>query len=311
VTLASGALEVPASAWPLVVGWVLLAGAVVGSFLNVVIARVPAGESVVRPRSRCPRCGSAIAWYDNVPVLSWIALRARCRSCGGRISARYPAVELLVAGAAYLAVARHGLAAAAPVEFAYVALVVALAFIDLDTWLLPNVLTWPLLAAGLAAAWFGLGPSGSFASSWRGAALGFGAFFLLAVVAERLLKQEALGFGDVWLLGALGAWQGAAALLPIVLLASLQGSIVGVALVLAGRAQPGPQPAPPAASPAPVVPDAGTPPTPVEGGAEAEEAWVPPRHAVPFGPFLVAGALQWLYLGPLLAGAVPLLRLFR
>src|SRR5512145_1441347 len=92
--------------------WAALFGATVGSFLNVVVARLPAGESVVHPRSRCPRCRSPIAWYDNVPVLSWLLLRARCRACGSPISARYPLVELAGAGAAWLAVARHGLTTA-------------------------------------------------------------------------------------------------------------------------------------------------------------------------------------------------------
>ena len=101
---------------PLAAAWAACLGAVVGSFLNVVIARLPRGESVVRPRSRCPRCGAAIAWYDNVPVLSWILLRARCRACRAPISWRYPLVEALAAGAALAAFFRHGLGAAFAAE---------------------------------------------------------------------------------------------------------------------------------------------------------------------------------------------------
>src|SRR5512143_1680610 len=93
---------------PAAVAWALALGAVVGSFLNVVIARVPAGQSIVRPRSRCPRCGAPIAWYDNVPVLSWVLLGARCRGCRVRIPVRYPLVEVIGAGVALAALLRHG-----------------------------------------------------------------------------------------------------------------------------------------------------------------------------------------------------------
>lgn len=267
--------------------WVLLLGASVGSFLNVVIARLPAGESLLRPRSRCPSCKAPIAWHDNVPILSWILLRARCRACGAPISARYPAVEALGAAAALLAFSRHGLYAAAAAELAFVAALLALTFIDLDTWLLPHALTWPLLGFGLAMGALGLSAAPSFRSSLLGAALGFGAFALLAWAAEKIAKKEALGFGDVWLLAGLGAWLGAPALLPVVLLASIQGSLVGIALILAGRGDPAPPAAP------------------------HEDGWVPPRHAVPFGPFLAAGAAEWLYLSGPIAALVPVLDLFR
>ncbi len=300
----------------LVAAWVVAFGAVVGSFLNVVVARLPRGVSVVRPRSRCPACGAAIAWYDNVPVVSWLLLRARCRACGARISARYPLVEALGAAAAWLAWHRHGLGAGAAAELLFVALLVALALVDLDTWLLPHALTWPLLGAGLLLGLAGLTPAGSAWSGLAGAGVGFAAFALVAAVGERVFRREALGFGDVWLLSALGAWLGAPALLPVVLLASLQGSAVGIALVLLGRSQPGPgaraetsaeTPPAPAAPPDALSPSPApdTPPTP------APEEWVPPRHAVPFGPFLVAGALEWLYLGGALAEAVPVFRVFR
>jgi leader peptidase (prepilin peptidase)/N-methyltransferase len=274
--------------------WALLVGAAVGSFLNVVIARVPAGQSVVRPRSRCPACAAPIAWHDNLPVLSWLLLRGRCRGCGARISPRYVVVELLGAAAGLLAFARHGLSAAAAAELVLVALLVALAFIDLATWLLPHALTWPLIGTGLLAAALALAPAPSLASSAAGAAAGFAAFALVAWLGKRLAKKEAMGAGDVWLLAGLGAWLGLRALLPIVLLASIQGSLVGILLLVVGKAQPGPAAAPPA--------PAG------EGG---EDDWVPPRNAIPFGPFLVAGALEWLYLAAPLAALVPALDVFR
>jgi leader peptidase (prepilin peptidase)/N-methyltransferase len=299
-------MENPATALrALEIAWVLLAGAAVGSFLNVVIARVPHGESVVRPGSRCPRCGTPIAWRDNVPLLSWILLGGRCRSCRAGISVRYPAVEALGAGAALLAWQRHGLGAAAAAEFAFAAALVALAFIDLDTWLLPNALTWPLGVFGLAASALGVSAAPSLPSSIAGAALGFAGFAAVAWVGARVFKKEALGFGDVWLLGALGAWLGAAALLPVVLLASVQGSAVGIVLVLLGRGEPGPGEARGAGTP----PAAGSPAAGVSGPEDAD-AWVPPRHAVPFGPFLVAGALEWLYLSGRIAERVPGLEVF-
>lgn len=279
----------------LLVAWAIFLGAAIGSFLNVVVARLPAGQSLVRPRSRCPRCGAAIAWYDNVPIVSFILLRARCRSCGAHISWRYPLVEALGGSAGFLALSRHGLGGAFAAELTFVAVLVALAFIDLDTWLLPNALTWPLIAFGLAASALGLSQAALW-PSLLGAALGFAAFAAVSVIGERVFRKEALGFGDVWLLAGIGAFLGAKALLPVVLLASVQGSVVGIALLLAGRATPGPTPGPPAGAQAPAAP---------------EDAWVPPRHAVPFGPFLALGAVEWLYLAEALGRVVPALGLFR
>jgi leader peptidase (prepilin peptidase)/N-methyltransferase len=300
--------------------WVLALGASVGSFLNVVIARVPAGESIVRPRSRCPRCLSQIAWYDNLPVVSWIALRGRCRRCGTAISPRYLLVELLGAAAAWLAWQRHGLSLAGLAELAFVELLVALAFIDLATWLLPHALTWPLLATGVLASALGLSAAATFRSSALGAATGFAGFALVAWVGKLAAKKEALGFGDVWLLSGLGAWLGVGALLPVVLLSSVQGSVYGVAMLVLGRGEPGPpagrqQEAPEGAGegPAPTSEDAegcGEGSAGEASGGEVDD-WVPPRNAVPFGPFLVAGGLEWLYLSGWLASHLPGLRVFR
>jgi leader peptidase (prepilin peptidase)/N-methyltransferase len=295
--------------------WVVALGAAVGSFLNVVIARVPAGLSIVRPGSRCPGCLTPIAWYDNVPVLSWIVLRARCRRCARRIPFRYPFVELLGAAAAYLAVVRHGATASAVAELAFVAMLIALAFIDLDTWLLPHAITWPLIGLGALAGAAGLAPARGLVSSAIGAAAGFAAFAAVSVVGARVFRREALGWGDVWLLAGIGAWLGVRALLPVVLLASLQGSVFGIALVQLGRGQPGPSPAPPAqgapGTDAPAAPPVDAPHASADAEAQAEADWVPPRNAVPFGPFLALGALEWLYLAPVLGALVPLLGVFR
>lgn len=272
--------------------WVLALGAAVGSFLNVVIARVPAGQSIVSPGSRCPGCGAPIRWWDNLPVVSWLVLRGRCRRCGAPISPRYLAVELLGAAAAFVAWRRHGETPAAAAELAFVAVLLALSLIDLATWLLPHALTWPLLGAGLLASALGLSAAPGLASSAMGAAIGFGAFAAVAWVARLVARREAMGQGDWWLLGGIGAWEGALALVPVVLLASVQGSVVGLALVALGRAQPGPPPG-------------------EEADPEDEDAWVPPKNAVPFGPFLALAAVEWLWLGDRLAEWVPALDVFR
>jgi leader peptidase (prepilin peptidase)/N-methyltransferase len=278
-------------------------GAVVGSFLNVVIARVPAGESIVRPRSRCPGCRAPIAWWDNVPLLSWIALRGRCRTCGTGISWRYPLVEFLGGGAALISVSRHGLSLVALAEFGFASALLALAFIDLDTWLLPHAITLPLLGAGVLLSALHATAVPSILGSLAGAVAGWVAFALVAVLGERILKKEALGFGDVWLLGAIGAWTSPSALLPVVLLASLQGTLVGLALILLGRSQPGPSVESALGGPDAVpAPDTDTPP--------AETNWVPPRHAVPFGPFLALGALEWVWLQGWITRVVPSLSIF-
>ncbi|MGA8891302.1 MAG: prepilin peptidase [Anaeromyxobacteraceae bacterium] len=302
--------------------WAFAFGAVVGSFLNVVVARVPAGESVVHPRSRCPSCRTPIAWFDNVPVLSWILLGGRCRTCRTRISFRYPLVEILAGVLALVAVHRHGLSAAALAEFGFAATLLALTFIDLDTWLLPHVITVPLLVAGVGLSFLGLTAASSGLSSLAGAAAGWLAFAAVSVIGEKVLKKEALGFGDVWLLGGIGAWTGASGLLPVVLLASIQGTVVGLALIALGRSEPGPpepvtpdpvdgvipptvDPSPVAEAPAPAAVESPAPP----GDPDAD--WIPPRNAVPFGPFLAAGALEWLWLQGWLSELVPALSIFR
>ena len=284
-------------------GWAFAVGAVVGSFLNVVIARVPAGESVVRPGSRCPGCRTPISWRDNIPVVSWILLRGRCRTCKAGISWRYPLVELLGGAAALVAVSRHGLSAAALAEFGFAAALLALAFIDLDTWTLPHAITLPLLGAGVGCSALGLTLAPSLLGSIAGAAAGWLSFAAVAFLGERLLKKEALGFGDVWLLGAIGAWTGVAPLLPVVLLASLQGTVVGLTLIVVGRAQPGEQQSD-------VAPEVEATDGTVTAIPDADRDWVPPRNAVPFGPFLAAGALEWTWLQGWITRLVPSLEIF-
>jgi leader peptidase (prepilin peptidase)/N-methyltransferase len=289
--------------------WVFAVGAVVGSFLNVVIARVPKGQSIVSPGSRCPRCGNAIRWYDNIPVVSWLVLRARCRRCGLPISVRYPLVELLTAVLAVAVVRQAGPTWAAVGYFVFAACLVALAYIDLDTWLLPHQITWPLLALGIISPlWNRELP---FRDSAIGAAAGFAVFAAVALFGEKVLRRETMGWGDVWLLGGIGAWLGWPALLPVVLLSAVQGAVVG-SLMLAlrrGPESPPPSPLPEAPAPAeaaaprpaepepPAPAEPAAPPPPEAASQGQDEDWVPPRHAVPYGPFLALGALEYLFLG--------------
>jgi leader peptidase (prepilin peptidase)/N-methyltransferase len=256
--------------------WVFALGAVVGSFLNVVIARVPKRQSIISPGSRCPRCGNAIAWYDNIPIVSWILLRGRCRKCGLPISTRYPLVELLTGVLAVAVFKSEGPTWTAVGLFAFVAALVALAYIDLDTWLLPHQITWPLLAAGLASPLWD--PELTWQASLIGATAGFALFAAIALIGEKLLKRETMGWGDVWLLAAIGAWLGWPALLPVVLLSAVQGAVVGSILVAVRRE---PEPSPPPA-PAPT---------------SSDDDWVPPKHAVPYGPFLSLAAIEYLFFG--------------
>ncbi|HSN15080.1 MAG TPA: prepilin peptidase [Anaeromyxobacteraceae bacterium] len=276
--------------------WAVLSGAAIGSFLNVVVARLPAGESIVHPRSRCPSCLAPIAWYDNLPVLSWLLLRARCRACRAPISVRYPLVELAGGGAAWMAFARRGLTPAALAEFAFVAALLVIALIDLDTWSVYRIVSFPLIGLGLLANASGAGAAGSLGSAVTGAAVAFGALGLFAwgatVVFRRLGRiepwEEAMGFGDVHILTAAGAFLGVGALLPVLLLASIQGSLVGGLLVLVGRSTRGVR----------------------QGGEVHADGFAPPRHAIPFGPFLALAAVEWLYVAAPLVSAVPALSPF-
>jgi leader peptidase (prepilin peptidase)/N-methyltransferase len=301
---------------PLLTVYVLFAGACVGSFLNVVIARLPKSESLVQPRSRCPRCLAPIPWYDNIPILSWLLLRARCRRCKEPISARYPAVELLTGLLALAIVRRWGATPTAVGYFAFAAALIALAYIDLDTWLLPHEITWPLLAIGLASPLWNR--ELSFRSSILGAVCGFAVFSSITLFGEKVLKRELMGWGDAWLLAGIGAWLGLEALLPVVLLASLQGAAIGGLLLLLRRRHGEDAPSPSlgaaegaaAADPASPSPSAAEgaaaadaeQPAPVAGeGVPADGDWTPPAHAVPFGPFLALAALEQLLLGPALS----------
>jgi len=198
-------------------------GAVLGSFLNVVIHRLPCGESLVHPRSRCPSCGTQIAGYDNVPVVSWLLLRGRCRHCGARISPRYPAVELITALVFAAVVLVRGFDDDLIIELPFVAALIALAGIDLDHKLLPNKIVYPLAAWGVVAVLIA-----DRDDVVEHLVAGAGAFlFLLAAV---LAYPRGMGMGDVKLAGAMGIYLGVS-VIPALLAAFLAGSVVGIAII--------------------------------------------------------------------------------
>jgi leader peptidase (prepilin peptidase)/N-methyltransferase len=257
-----------------------LFGLCIGSFLNVVIHRLPlmlergwkmesadllgvAHEetpaiTLSTPRSRCPSCGHAIAWYENIPLGSWLWLRARCSACKAPISARYPLVEVATAILFALAGLRFGAQPVALLWCFFCAVLVALAGIDWDTTLLPDNLTLPLLWAGLASAAFGW--TIPLADAVWGAIVGYLSLWSVYWLFKLTTGKEGMGFGDFKLLAALGAWLGWKMILPIVLGASVIGAIIGIAMKMSASLREG--------------------------------------RYVPFGPFLAGAGLVVMFAGP-------------
>jgi leader peptidase (prepilin peptidase) / N-methyltransferase len=205
------------------IAFTALLGAIVGSFLNVVIWRLPRGESLVSPGSRCPSCGAPVAPYDNVPLLSWLLLRGRCRRCGARISPRYPLVEVLTAAVFAAVVAVRGFDSGLVLELPFVAFLIALAGIDYDRKLLPNKLVYPMAAYGLAATL--LVDRDDLVEN-----LVAGAGALLFLLLAALAYPKGMGMGDVKLAGAMGLYLGLS-ILPAMLAAFLSGTVVGLVVI--------------------------------------------------------------------------------
>lgn len=256
-------------------------GLAVGSFLNVVIHRLPmmmerqwqleyaqlkgdqpavqAPLNLMVPRSRCPHCDHPIAWYENIPVLSYLYLRGKCSACGTRISVRYPLVE--ISSAAFFAYCawRWGTTTAALVWCGFAAAILALALIDWDTTLLPDGITLPLLWAGLLAAtlqWTAV----ALPSAIWGAAAGYLSLWIVYWAFKLITGKEGMGYGDFKLFAALGAWFGWQGLIPIILMASIIGAVVGLVMKFSSNLR--------------------------EGGY------------VPFGPFLAGAGLTAMVFGP-------------
>jgi len=209
-----------------------LFGLVIGSFLNVCIYRLPRDQSIAWPASRCTTCGRELSWYENVPVVSYLALRARCRTCGERISPMYPIIEIVTAGVFVGALAWYGATPLFAVRLIFACAMLVLFVIDLQHQILPNEITLPGIVAGLAASVF-LEPG--FTDAIIGAVAGAGVLWLIAWTYERLRHQEGLGFGDVKMLAMIGAFLGWRSMLLTLVIASFLGSIVGVSLIAAGR----------------------------------------------------------------------------
>jgi leader peptidase (prepilin peptidase)/N-methyltransferase len=201
-----------------------LSGAVVGSFLNVVVYRLPIGESLVTPRSRCPSCDTPVAPRDNVPVLSWLFLRGKCRHCGEPISARYPAVELLTALAFVGVVLARGLHPELVALIPFTAVLIAVAFIDLQHRIVPNKIVVPAAVWGVAAA-------AAFRTDMLPELLIAGAGAFTFLFAAALVYPAGMGMGDVKLAGVMGLYLGKL-VLPALVVAFGVGAVVGVALMV-------------------------------------------------------------------------------
>lgn len=241
-------------------------GVTIGSFLNVCIGRIPNGESIIRPRSHCVRCQSPIAFYDNIPLISYLVLRGRCRTCGERISSRYFLVELLMGILTIALYYRLGLGFEFFVGFVFVGAMIVISFIDLNVRIVPDVISLPGILLGLVFSIIGYFiNSGSFSlipsplSSLIGILVGGGFLLVTAWIYERITGVEGMGGGDIKLLAMIGAFLGWPSIPVTLFFASLVGSVVGLTCMLltgAGR-----------------------------------------RLALPFAPFLCSGAVLFIFFG--------------
>jgi len=207
-------------------------GLAIGSFLNVCIHRMPLGQSVAHPRSRCPHCGHELAWYENVPVISYLALGARCRACRARISLRYPLVELATAG---LFVGTYALVGLSPLLIPRLVLgcaLIVLMLIDLDHRILPNSITLPGVGVGLL---FSLTAPPGWVDSLIGALAGGGLLLAIAKIYSWVRHEEGLGMGDVKMLAMIGAFLGWKLMLVTLVLSSFAGAAVGLILIALRR----------------------------------------------------------------------------
>ena len=248
-------------------------GACIASFLNVVIWRMPRGESIVSPPSHCPKCDAPIKWWQNIPIISWLALRGKCANCRAPISPRYIFVELLggvLFLAAFVRMGSAGLFDAARlvdllVWWIWISFMVVGSMIDFDHKLLPDFVTVGGMVLGVAHGAFN---SAIFRSSFfvlhslAGLAFGFGLLWLIRFFGSKAFKREAMGMGDVFLMGSVGALFGPVAVLVTLILSSVVGSVVGLTMVALAKTRLG-------------------------------------RFAeIPFGPYICAGCLAWMFAGP-------------
>ena len=242
-------------------------GTCVGSFLNVCIWRIPRDESLIKPGSHCPKCNTHIAWYDNIPIISFIVLRAKCRHCGEPISIRYMFVEALTGTLFVLLYVKFSLTIAFAIYCALVASFIALTFIDLDHYIIPNRITFGGIAVGLVLSFTAkyMPDSDRFVVTDTLQAIGGGALFagilyLLDQLSLLVFKKRGMGGGDVKLAAVIGLFVGIKLIFPVIFLASVVGSIIGIVVLLIRRTK------------------------------EAD-----PSHYIPFGPYLVLGTIIVLF----------------
>jgi leader peptidase (prepilin peptidase)/N-methyltransferase len=214
------------------IGVVAVLGLAIGSFLNVCIYRLPRGESIVSPPSRCPSCGQALRWFDNVPVLGWLLLGGRCRSCRAAVSSMYPVVEVATSVVFLLQLWQVGWQPLLAIRLLFVSAMIVLFVVDLQRRILPNVITLPGIAVGLIASVF-------FEPGWRagliGVAAGGGVLWVVREVYFRIRGEEGMGFGDVTILAMVGAFLGWQLMLVTLLTASFAGSIIGGGMIAVDR----------------------------------------------------------------------------
>ncbi len=237
---------------------IFLLGCCIGSFLNVCIYRLPLSVSIVSPRSFCPQCRAAIRDYDNIPLLSYLLLRGKCRNCGAKIPWRYPLVEALTGGIGLALFLKFGSTFAFFSSCGLSAALIVIAFIDLDHRIIPDFISLPGIIIGFLLAIFG--PSVTVKESLIGLLAGGGSLYLVALVYEALTKREGMGGGDVKLLAMIGAWLGWKAILFTLFFASLSGTLIGGGVMLVQK----------------------------QGR----------QYAIPFGPFLAFSALAYVFFGP-------------
>ena len=221
--------------------FIFLAGLCIGSFLNVCIWRIPRDESIVWPGSHCPACNHAIAAWDNIPLLSWLILNGKCRHCKAPISPRYFLVELLTGALFTVLWLVHGWTLQTPVYFLFAGALILGTFVDFDHLILPDRVTLGGMAAGLVLSVAFPALQGqterlpALLHSLIGLALGYGLLWLVATLGRLALKREAMGMGDVKLLGAIGACLGWPAVLFTIFVSSLSGTVLGLAFIAAGK----------------------------------------------------------------------------
>ncbi len=233
-------------------------GLCVGSFLNVCIYRLPVSKSIVYPGSACPLCGNMIRFYDNIPVVSYILLRGKCRYCSSIISPRYAYIELMTGFFSYLMVLKFGITLEALIYFTFIVVLIVITFIDIDHRIIPDMISLPGIPVFFAASF--ILPEMSWMDSLIGILTGGGSLFLVAYVYTLITKIDGMGGGDIKLLAMIGAVVGLQGVIFTILLSSAVGTIYGLTVMLKSRKNM--------------------------------------KLAVPFGPFLSIGAATYIFYGP-------------